>query len=127
MTTANKVFLESCISIEANQSYLSDLKELIAKEIVELEKENLQVSAAKCKKTLNELLEPLEAEMNDKFMVPGGYSLLKPEVDKLKMAYLQMSMNVEFGPCKGIALKEFEDERVIILSWFYIPINAGAA
>ena len=69
-------------------------------------------------KTLNGIFEPLEAELNEKYMVPGGYNLLKPEVDKLKMVYLQMSLNEEFGPYKGLALKEFEDERVIMYSSF---------
>ena len=115
MTTANKVFLESCISIEANQTYLSNLNEMIGQEMSKLEQENLQVSADKCKKTLNGLFEPLEAEMTNRYMAPGGYSLLKPKVDELKMAYLQMSMHEEFGPCKGQALKEFEDERVMLV------------
>ena len=121
MTTANKVFLESCMSIEANQIHLSELNELITKEILQIEEQNLRVSAAKCKKALNELYEPLEADMNERYMVPGGYSLLKPEMDKFKMNYLQMSMNEEFGPCKGQALKDFEDERVMFVDLFINP------
>jgi hypothetical protein len=60
-------------------------------------------------------------------LITGGFGHLKREVDNLKMTYLEMSMNQELGPCKGIVLKQFEDERVILISfkWLYIQSNSG--
>ncbi len=71
MTTATKVFLDACISIEMNQSYLADLNELIRKEIEILERNNSEVSTQKCKAILNGLWEPLESKMNESFVLPG--------------------------------------------------------
>ena len=52
--------------------------------------------------------------MNSAFIVPGGFSKLKPEIDKLKMTYLEMSSTEEFGvsvsfpasPLRGVAAPE---------------------
>ena len=72
MTTATKVFLDSCISIEQNQSYLADLNELIRKEVEVLERNNSETSSQKCKTILNGLWEPLESKMNESFVIPGA-------------------------------------------------------
>ena len=120
MTTCNKVFLDSCINIEKNQTFLIELNEFIKEALTKVEKDNVEASASKCKTLLNKLFEPIEARMNDCFVVPGGYGLLKPEIERLKMNYLEVSMNEELGPCKGKVLKDFEDERVccFFLSFF---------
>ena len=68
---------------------------------------------AKCKAILNDLFSPIEAKMKEVYITSGGFNLLRPEVDKLKMVYLEKSLMEEFGPCKGFVLKEFEDEKVI--------------
>jgi hypothetical protein len=68
---------------------------------------------AKCKAILNDLFSPIEAKMKEVYITSGGFNLLRPEVDKLKMVYLEKSLMEEFGPCKGLVLKEFEDEKVI--------------
>jgi hypothetical protein len=72
MTTATKVFLDSCISIEMNQKYLADLNEMIQKEIEVLERNNHEVSSQKCKTILNGLWEPLESKMDNSFVIPGS-------------------------------------------------------
>jgi hypothetical protein len=121
MTTCNKVFLDSCINVEKNQTFLIELNEFIQEALTKVEKDNAEASASKCKTLLNKLFDPIEARMNDCFVVPGGYGLLKPEIDRLKMNYLEVSMNEELGPCKGKVLKDFEDERVccFFLSFFF--------
>ena len=119
MTTSNKVFLDSCIDIEKNQTFMADLNELLQEALSKIEKENVEASASKCKNVLSKLFEPIEAKMNDSFVVPGGYGLLKPEIDRLKMNYLEISMNEELGPCKGKVLKDFEDERVCIYFFLF--------
>ena len=114
MTTSNKIFLEACINIQdkESQKFLEELNASIKDQLISKGKENANISRSKCKKILNELFEPVEANMNSAFIVPGGFSKLKPEIDKLKMTYLEMSLTEEFGPCKGQVLKQFEDERV---------------
>jgi hypothetical protein len=114
MTTSNKVFLDSCMNIRdpKSQQFLAELNERIQQELVGREQDNLKVSEQKCKAILNDLYKPIEAKMNNTFMAAGGYNLLKPEIDNLKMAYLQRSLEDEFGPCKGKVLKEFDNERV---------------
>jgi hypothetical protein len=114
MTTSNKVFLDSCMNIRdpKSQQFLAELNERIQQELVGREQDNLKVSEQKCKAILNDLYNPIEAKMNNTFMAAGGYNLLKPEIDNLKMAYLQRSLEDEFGPCKGKVLKEFDNERV---------------
>jgi len=120
MTTCNKVFLDSCINVEKNQTFLIELNEFIQEALTKVEKDNVEASASKCKTLLNKLFEPIEARMNDCFVVPGGYGLLKPEIDRLKMNYLEVSMNEELGPCKGKVLKDFEDERVCLFVSFFL-------
>jgi hypothetical protein len=114
LTTSSKVFLDSCINKNEpqTQKYLAKLDELIQQELVGREQDNLKVSEQKCKAILNDLYEPIKVKMNETFMTVGGYNLLKPEINSLKMAYLERSLEDEFGPCKGKVFKEFEDEKV---------------
>ena len=118
MTLANKVFLDSCINIQdpASQKFLAELDQLINEEVASKGKENMDASMAKCKKILNELFQPIDAKMNQVFITPGGYSRLKPEIDRIKMVYLETSMKEELGPCKSQVMKDFDDERVNTLT-----------
>ena len=116
-TMANKIFLDSCINIQDPESrkYLEQLDQLINDELISKGKENVDVSKAKCKKILSDLFGPINSKIDEVYTAPGGYSLLKPEIDRIKMTYLETSTREEFGPCKGQVLKEFDDEQVFIL------------
>ena len=124
-TIGNKVFLDSCMNIQDPESrkYLEELDQLISNELISKGKENVDVSNAKCKKILSDLFGPISAKIDDVYTAPGGYSLLKPEIDRIKMVYLETSMKEEFGPCKGQVLKEFDDEQVNVMFYLTTKID----
>jgi hypothetical protein len=109
VASADKVFLENYIDLEANQDIQMKMKAQVLEMYATKSKENEEASRKQSLNKLQKLFTNIQKHI-EKYHVDGGFNLLKRDVKEAKDHFL--SADEELGPCRDETLLEFEREKV---------------